>query len=88
MLYIIELQRLNKIQQLFYGGTTYFTATDRVTTDDNNNYTLNTGIGTSNASVRCVYDDWYWGSEREAIANTSLNQYGGYQFTWGDEKIY
>ena len=88
VLYIIELQRLNKIQQLFYGGTTYFTATDRVATDNNNNYTLNTGIGTSNASVRCVYDDWYWGSEREAIANTSLNQYGGYQFTWGDEEIY
>lgn len=88
VLYIIELQRLGKIQQLFYGGTTYFTATDRVATDDNNNYTLNYGIGTSNASVRCVYDDWYWGSEREAIANTSLNQYGGYQFTWGDREVY
>lgn len=88
VLYIIELQRLGKIQQLFYGGTTYFTATDRVATDDSNNYTLNTGIGTSNASVRCVYDDWYWGSEREAIANSAYNNYGGYQFTWGDKEIY
>ncbi len=90
-MYIIELQRLGKIQQLFYGGTTYLTATDRVATDNNNNYTLTTGYPTDNnstPSVRCVYDEWYWGSEREAIANSSYNQNGGYQFTWGDRKIY
>ena len=89
VLYIIELQRLGKIQQLFFGGTTYLTATDRVATDNNNNYTLTTGYPNDGTpSVRCVYDEWYWGSEREAIANTSLNQNGGYQFTWGDRKIY
>ena len=88
ILYIIELQRLNKIQQLFYGGNTYFSATDRVKANSDNTYTLSTGIGTSNASVRCVYDDWFWGSEREAIANSSLSQNGGYQFTWGDRFIY
>lgn len=88
VLFIIELQRLGKIQQLFYGNTTYFTATDRLATDNNNNYTLTTGLGTSNASVRCVYDDWFWGSEREANRNTSLDNYGGYEFTWGDRFIY
>ena len=93
ILYIIELQKLGKIQPLFYGtsdtSTTYFSATDRVTClDDKNNYSLSKGLGTSNASVRCVYDEWYWGSEREAIPNSSLNQYGGYQFTWGDRQIY
>ena len=88
ILYIIELQRLNKIQQLFYGGNTYFSATDRVKANSDNTYTLTNGIGTSNASVRCVYDDWFWGSEREAIANSTLEQNGGYQFTWGDRKIY
>ena len=88
VLYIIELQRLGKIQQLFYNSTTYLTATDRVATDDNNNYTLNTGIGTSQASIRCVYDEWYWGSEREAIENSDYNNCGGYQFTWGDRKVY
>lgn len=31
---------------------------------------------TSSVSVRCVYDDWYWGSEPVAPKN---------QFTWGDE---
>ena len=88
ILYIIELQRLKKIQQLFYGGNTYFSATDRVKANSDNTYTLTEGIGTSNASVRCVYDDWYWGSEREAIENSSLNQNGGYQFTWGDREVY
>lgn len=85
ILYIVKLQSIDKIQELFHGGNTYFSATDRIRVNDNN-YEWNTGTG--NASVRCVYDDWYWGSEREAIENTSLNQYGGYQFTWGDEKIY
>ena len=90
VLYIIELQRLGKIQQLFYGGTTYLSATDRVATDNNNNYTLTTGYPASNTtpSVRCVYDEWYWGSEREAIPNSAYNNYGGYQFTWGDRKVY
>ena len=89
ILYIIELQRLNKIQQLFYGGNTYFSATDRVKANSDNTYTLTEGIGTSNNSVRCVYDEWYWGSEREAILNTTqYNNYGGYQFTWGDRKVY
>lgn len=88
VLYIIELQRLGKIQQLFYNNSTYFTATDRLATDNNNNYTLTTGLGTSNASVRCVYDEWYWGSEREAIENSGYAGEGGYEFTWGDRKVY
>ena len=88
ILYIVELQRLGKIETLFYDNKTYLSATDRIAVDGNNNYTLNKGIGTSNASVRCVYDDWYWGSEREAQLNGSYNNHGGYQFTWGDEKIY
>ena len=88
VLYIVELQRLGKIQKLFYNSTTYLSATDRIATDNNNNYTLTTGYPTSGtASVRCVYDEWYWGSEREAIENTTINA-GGYQFTWGDRKVY
>ena len=88
VLYIIELQRLGKIQKLFYGNSTYLSATDRVTTENNNNYTLEKGVGTAQASVRCVYDEWFWGSEREAIANSSYSGEGGYQFTWGDRFIY
>ena len=88
ILYIVELQSLSKIQQLFYNGNTYFSATDRVKVNSDNTYVLTTGLGTSNASVRCVYDEWYWGSEREAIKNSSYDNYGGYQFTWGDRKVY
>ena len=86
ILYIVELQRLNKIQQLFVSKP-YFSATDRVTVQSNNSYSVDTGLGTNNASVRCVYDEWYWGSKREAIENTSIDA-GGYQFTWGDRQVY
>ena len=89
ILYIVELQRLGKIETLFFDNKTYLSATDRIAVDGNNNYTLTKGYPDSGtASVRCVYDDWYWGSEREAIKNDSYNNYGGYQFTWGDRKIY
>ena len=88
ILYIVNLQSIGKIQQLFYGGNTYFSATDRVKVNSDNSYTLTTGIGNGNNSVRCIYDDWYWGSEREAIKNSSYDNYGGYQFTWGDRKVY
>jgi hypothetical protein len=85
ILYIVELQRLGKIKALFYGGNTYASATDKIKVNNNNSYEWNNSI--EKPSVRCVYDDWYWGSEREAIENTSINA-GGYQFTWGDRKIY
>ena len=88
ILYIVNLQSLGKIQQLFYNGNTYFSATDRVKVNSDNTYVLSTGLGNSNCSVRCVYDEWYWGSEREAIKNSSYDNYGGYQFTWGDRKVY
>ena len=91
VLFIVELQSKRKIKALFYGGNTYFSSTDRVTVNENNNtytYTLTEGIGNSNASVRCVYDEWYWGSEREAIKNSEFNDSGEYQFTWGDRKVY
>ena len=32
-------------------------------------------------SVRCVYDDWYWGSERVLTGDAKET------FTWGDEPI-
>ena len=89
ILFIVELQKQDKIKELFYGGNTYFSATDRVKVNDNNSYSLTEGLGTGNASVRCVYDEWYWGSEREALdGGASYDNYGGYQFTWGDRKIY
>lgn len=36
----------------------------------------------SSVSIRCVYDDWYWGSEP---VNDNRNNPNGDKFTWGDE---
>lgn len=35
-------------------------------------------------SVRCVYDEWYWGSEQEAIVNpgTAATDGDHYLYTW------
>ena len=85
ILFIVELQKQGKIKALFYGGNTYASATDKIKVNNNNSYEWNNSI--EKPSVRCVYDDWYWGSERKAIPNSSIND-GGYKFTWGDEKIY
>lgn len=81
--FIIFLQQQEVIQDIFYGGNYYYASTDQVrnqsTIDvrtiewDNNNF---------QGSVRCVYDEWYWGSEREARPDNSFD--GGYAFTWGD----
>ena len=91
VLFVINLQKLKKIQTLFHGSSTYASATDNIQNNDNT-FTLKTGHdgfnNNNNLSVRCVYDEWYWGSEPEARKNNSYNNYGGYEFTWGDRKIY
>ena len=88
--FIIMLQREKVIQNIYYGGSKYFSSTNQVQYQDNTvNYMAfeNASPGTSaSGSVRCVYDEWYWGSEREAQPNNSYA--GGYEFTWGDEKIW
>lgn len=38
--------------------------------------------GSNSVSIRCVYDDWYWGSEP---VNDNRNNPNGDKFTWGDE---
>ena len=76
---------------LFNNGGYYWNASGTMSVPNNNNGTVGeaTSAGWNSAVfVRCVYDEWYWGSEREAIANSSLNNRGGYQFTWGDRKVY
>ena len=87
--YIIKLQQAGAIQAIFTSGSSYYATAsfsnaneDRLITLtlDGNSYiwnSLNSGI-----SVRCVYDEWYWGSEPEAKKNSSVE--GGYEFTWGD----
>lgn len=86
VLFVIDLQSKGLIQYLFYGDKDYFSATDRVYYNRTTKaYRVTTGMGTTNCSVRCVYDEWYWGSNREAEPNDSYP--GGYEFTWKDELI-
>ena len=91
VLFVIGLQKDGVIENLFHGTSTYASATDNIK-NNNNSFTLTEGHkgfdNNTNLSVRCVYDEWYWGSKREAIENASYNNYGGYQFTWGDRKVY
>lgn len=87
IMFIVDLQSKGAIQYLFYQTSWYFSATHRV--QNNNGVKVDTNLGTD-SSVRCVYDDWYWGSEREAAESTSNNPATGdeYQFTWGDRQIW
>lgn len=80
--YVINLQDNNAITDIFVAGTNYFCSTGTVS--------VNNGFMTTNTtgSVRCVYDEWYWGSEREAKVNpavTDTEAANYYLFTWGDE---
>ena len=81
--FVISLQQKGAIQNIFYGGNYYYSSTDQVQNEatinireigwEQNNFT---------GSIRCVYDEWYWGSEREAkLKNGSADEY---DFTWGD----
>lgn len=86
--FIAYLQSHDVIQDLFVNKY-YFSAThlvkegtngaDVIAMDNNNDY-----------SVRCVYDDWYWGSEQEAIVDTETAETAGdhYLYTWGDRQIW
>ena len=68
--YVNILSQRDYIPSLFYGSTPYWTATPGVAVN---------GSGTQNvlsASTRCVYDDWYWGSDPVAGAQNT--------FMWGD----
>ena len=71
-----EIDLINRLSQrdfipsLFYGDTPYWTATPGKAVN---------GSGTQDvlsASTRCVYDDWYWGSDPVSGAQTT--------FMWGD----
>ena len=39
------------------------------------------GTDSGSHAVRCVYDDWYWGSEREKSSGAETLT----SFTWGDK---
>lgn len=81
--FIISLQQKQVIQDIFYGGNYYYSSTHQVRNQSTIEVRKIDFASTSFVgSVRCVYDEWYWGSEREALTGTKYA--GGYGFTWGD----
>ena len=89
ILFVINLQGGGHIQELFVGSSNYCSSTHSI--NNNGSITIQNGFvadGKRTVSVRCVYDDWYWGSEPAAKKNDSYENYGGYEFTWGDRFIY
>ena len=73
--FMVKLSNEQKIPPLFNAGTNYWCAHGAFIPASDGTVTLNsTG---SAQSVRCVYDEWYWGSGQ--IANKST-------FTWGDKQ--
>lgn len=89
VLFVINLQEDDKIEELFVGSSNYASATHTI--NNNGSVSIREGLHTDSKgtiSVRCVYDEWYWGSEKEAIENDDYSLYGRYEFTWGDEKIW
>lgn len=85
--FIVYLQSQEAIQDLFVNNY-YFSSTHMVT--EGNNKEVIEDIDNADHSVRCVYDEWYWGSEQEAIVNTGTAATDGdhYLFTWGDKQIW
>ena len=84
--FIVYLQTQEAIPELFVNNH-YFSSTHMVT--QGNNKADIVAINNADHSVRCVYDEWYWGSEQDAVVEPGTNATAGnhYRFTWGDEAI-
>lgn len=68
--YLVSLSKNNVIPTLFAASSNYWAAGGRVF---NGSQFSN---GTSNSYVRCVYDEWYWGSQQD---NAHMTTWSGYQ---------
>ena len=75
--FIVGLSNELKIPRLFNNNTRYWCAHGEFL-PTTSGVTLNGTSGDDASSVRCVYDEWYWGSEQ-----LPENKRG--TFTWGDE---
>lgn len=86
IMFVIELQSKSAIAALFNGTSYYFSATHRV--QNNNGVKIDSQSGDN--SVRCVYDEWYWGSNKDAAKNPSASAGAAdeYLFTWADAEVW
>jgi hypothetical protein len=87
IMFVISLQQKDLIQDIFYGANYYYSSTHQVRNNGGTvpDVRVTPTANNTKGSVRCIYDEWYWGTQPEARANNSYP--GGYEFTWGDEEI-
>lgn len=79
--FIIYLSYHGKIPQLFSPTMPYWCAHGfGKANNENVTPSFYTDYGGTGISVRCVYDDWYWGSEPVLKTEAEKNT-----FTWGDQ---
>ena len=81
--FIVDLSYKEKVPLLFNNTLRYWCAHGHGSANTSNgtvSMTHATYYNNSMISVRCVYDDWYWGSE-PVIDNTVVSNN---RFTWGD----
>lgn len=78
--YIVQLSASGYITILFNDGGNYWAANNTVYNPSYRNGTVTENTRATSAYVRCVYDEWYWGSEKEKTAGQETLT----SFTWGD----
>lgn len=87
IMFVISLQQKDLIQDIFYGTNYYYSSTHQVRNNGGTvpDVRVTPTANNTTGSVRCIYDEWYWGTQPEARVNNGFP--GGYEFTWGDEEI-
>lgn len=84
--FIMKLSNEKKIPTTFNEGSNYMSAQGVVNSsyhDENGNFTIRTDV--TQAAVRCVYDEWYWGNDTiTPFSGTPGTRSERYEFTWGD----
>ena len=78
--FIYTLSWNGKIPALFNAGKNYWCAHGDFLPKSDNSGEVELNPTGNATSIRCVYDEWYWGSEPAALKNQNDKD----QFTWGD----
>lgn len=73
--YIATLCAKEALPSTLFGASNYWSAT-HICNIDTDRGTVSTSTPSGSAFLRCVYDDWYWGSQ--ALSDKTV-------FTWGDQ---
>lgn len=86
IMFVVYLQSKGAIAPLFNGTSYYFSSTHMV--QNNNGVKIANQSGEN--SVRCVYDEWYWGSNQDAVKNPNAREGAAdeFLFTWGDAEVW